>query len=151
MQKTNKQLDKLLGRLQKIRANLEKTFAVREWKKFLSLSYAEQNKIRKEWDNYYSEVRESPIYALYQAQKNALLQNRLYDVKELANEAKRMREDENSRTVEKPKYTDPFVYDFGATVRAYRETERRIKELLDTAVEDDSKELSSIFGTNEYE
>lgn len=87
-------------------------------------------RIINEWDQYYKNVDQTPIYALFQEQREAMSRRDYGRVKELADEARRMREDGNHITLEKPRSIDPFDYQHHPLIKAYRRVNKQIKELL---------------------
>lgn len=133
MQQTKAQLNKMLAACQAKRAELEKDPIIVAWKKFLALPYDKQVEIRAKWDEYYAQVHESPIYLLVESQKEAAFTGQVAVVKDLADQAKRMREDGANITLDYPSSVDVFEFDCGATVKAYRFLQKKIKELVNAS------------------
>jgi hypothetical protein len=108
--------------------NKDSAKIIAQWKSFMKFPIPEQTRIRVEWDKYYSEVKESPIYALVMEQRNAASKNNWIRVIDLAEQAKQMKLDGNHTTIPKPLFPDPWDFSFGY-VRDYISLERRIIEL----------------------
>lgn len=102
---------------------------VKAWKEFIALPYANQMKIRSQWEEYYKAVRSTYAYERFLIQKDALKAGDIGTVKGLAEEARQQRINEDWE-LQMPTGTDPFEFDFGAIVRGYRQNEQKIKELM---------------------
>lgn len=98
------------------------------WRKYLALPYGEQARIRRQWMNYYTQVQKTPIYELFQEQRRALFTKNFARAKDLADQARLMRENGDIITLVKPTSIDPWEFDFG-WVKAYNDCEKRIQEL----------------------
>lgn len=126
------------------------------WKAFLKLPYSEQEKIRKEWDQYYAEVKLTPIYLMLQAQKEAYRtmisksewpeeRNKAKQrFTELAKESRLMRENGDDITLPKPKSIDPWEYDKN-WVKAYKDCEKAISD-LNQEMNNLDEEAQSVWG-----
>src|ERR1035437_2382728 len=99
--------------------NLEKNKIIIDYKKFVNLPHTEQMKIRAVWEKYYEDVKSAPICALFQAQLAAAKINDWGRVKELAKDARLMRENGDNTTLAVPSCPDPAVFDFGEVVMIY--------------------------------
>lgn len=108
---------------------LDKTLVIKEWKNFVSLPYSQQRKIRNDWEKYLNDVKESITYGIVTEQKKALRHGDITRVKELAAELRAMKENGQLFFIDRPKSVDPFDFDYGAEVRAYKAIVAKIKEL----------------------
>lgn len=99
------------------------------WKNFNNLSYDEQRRRRIEWSAYYEKVAESLIYHIFLKQRDLARENRWGEVKELADEVRRMRENGHHITLTKPPHIDPFDLDNNIWIRDYKRLDREIKSL----------------------
>lgn len=100
-----------------------------EWQKWILLSPDEKQKIRAEWDQYYKDVQETPIYLLFQEQRAASRKGDIKRVKDLADQARQMRENGDINTLPKPKSIDPFEFEHSAFVVSYHRIKNKIAEL----------------------
>lgn len=106
----------------------ESVILIKNWKEFIKLHPKVQDNVRMQWKNYYNSVYESPIYALYSEQRIAARKNDWGRVKELADQARQMRENGHHISLTKPIGIDPWEYDYG-WVKAYKDVEQAIQEL----------------------
>jgi len=108
--------------------NNESKAQIEAWRYFWKISLDERVKMREEWETYYSEVKETPIYALFMEQRDAMSKNNYARVKDLSKQAKEMYKNGDHITLQKPNYIDPSEFDRGY-VRAYRNIKKAITTL----------------------
>lgn len=99
------------------------------WFKWNRLSHDEQIKILNDWNKYYKEVEETPMYALFQEQRRAASENNWGRVRELADQVREMRKNKDDITLTKPTSIDPWDFNHDMNIKAYNEIEEKIKEL----------------------
>lgn len=99
------------------------------WKQFLQLSYAEQMRIREEWEVYYKEVAQSPIAVMTMDANKALKKNNRVLAQDLLKQIKQMRKNGDAIIIKKPTSPEPAEFDYGDVVMAYKNCDRTIKEL----------------------
>lgn len=126
--------------------NEESKKMISDWKKFCKMSIAEQNKIRAEWEQYYKDVQETPIYMLFKAMGEANNRKDYGEVKALALEAKKMREDNIHAVLDKPLFTDPWEF-YRGWVKAYENYEQLIIELNEESDMPELQEAANVFGS----
>lgn len=114
------------------------------WKEFMKLPYAEQARRRQEWEKYYQEVKHTPIYALFQAQREADARKDSGEVIALAKQAKEMRKNGDHITLLKPKFVDPWEFSQG-WVKAYEDCIKAIDELNADLNMPDIEEANSVW------
>ncbi len=141
---TKAQSTKLLGALQHARNDLESNKTILEWKGFMRLPIHKQQAIRHEWNEYYKAIQDSVICHLFRAQREASRRNDLATVKDLGKQAGQMRRDGTHITTQKPLSTDPFDFDNGETVRAYKNLDKKIQTLAN--MPENKNEVDEIFG-----
>lgn len=118
---------------------------IKAWKEYCNLSYKEQTERKRAWSDYYENVKETPIYALFQEQKKAMASGNILRVKDLAKQARLMRINGDTETLTKPKFMDPDEFDRG-WVKAYRDYDWMIKQLnLDLSDEGNSNEIKEVW------
>jgi hypothetical protein len=127
---TKAEKEEKLARAVAARNFLENDPYVLYWKKFLQLPQHEQFRIRKAWDQYYIDVRETVSFAIFQEQKEAMRVGNIAKVKELAETARLMKERGDVPTLPKPTKIDPWEFERGQ-VQAYLNEIKLIKELTD--------------------
>ncbi len=82
----------------------------------------------KAWRDYYDAVKESPIYALFQAQREAASKGDHRRLKDLASQARVMRLKGDHITLDKPLGIDPWEFNQG-WVRAWLDCQQEIESL----------------------
>lgn len=117
----------------------ESATAISEWRSYWKLPQAQRSKIINDWDNYYKEMKETPMYALFIEQREAAHKGIWSRVKELAEQAKEMQLDGAHITIQKPFFTDPWEFSHGY-VKTFLDLEKRILELSDELNLDSVKE-----------
>lgn len=129
-----KQLKEVLGTL------LDK-LEVQQYLNLLKLPYEEQKSMEREWDVYFDEVREGPIYALFREQKEALDKGDLAKAKDALGEIRQAIAE--MPRVPKPRGFDPKRVRVSGEVNQYL----RVKEMIETLEKeistesDDAKDL----------
>lgn len=126
--------DQIIGRLQAVNQELingtgrhgdeESKKQIADYKVWGGMTNDEQVEVLKEWDEYQQEVKKSVHYAIFQEARQALKENNLPKVRELAKVAKK-----EPLMLKKPEFTDPWEYDRGA-VKAWQGNNKKIEELL---------------------
>lgn len=123
--------------------NAEARNLITAWKTFSLKPYEEQQRMLLVWGKYYADVKQTPIYALVQEQKEALSRRDLSRVRELAQQSTRMQKNGHHAVLTKPVGIDPWEFNHGAVI-AYVDLGKRIKEL--------EKELSfNDFGREDWD
>lgn len=117
---------------------LEKWFA---WNK---LSHDKQLKILADWDKYYKEIKETPSYLIFQAQRKAASQGNWVRVKELAKDAAEIKKNKDY-VLQKPTSIDPWDFNQDQDIKGYIEIEEKMKELTNYSSSTIDKELSDVF------
>jgi hypothetical protein len=115
------------------------------WRKWNLLGHEKQLKILAEWEKYYKEVQETPIYALFQEQRLAASKNDWGRVKELADQAREMRKNGDDITLTKPTSIDPWEFNHSGTIKCYLEAQEKIKELTNYPDLKKDDELEKVF------
>lgn len=119
----------LLRKLNRLKREMQQDPFYNDWQVWLLLPDEQKKEIQEKWDKYYEDVKETPIYALFQEQREAARKNNYTRVKELAAESREMRKNGDHITLEKPKATDPFEYNNSTFVHNYRSLKRKISDL----------------------
>lgn len=114
------------------------------WRKYMDMPYEVKARIKRQWDNYYLEVHKSPICALFQEQRRALTARNFARAKDLADQARQMRENGDVVTVLKPTSIDPWEFNWG-WVKDYLDCEKRIKELQDDLNAPEAQEQQEVW------
>lgn len=114
------------------------------YKIFMSLPIEQKVSIRQQWTRYYELVKESPIYSLFQEQRIAAKNNDWYRVKELAQDVRLMRENNDIVTIKKPTSIDPWEFDWG-WVKDFHTIEKRIKEIKEDLNAPDLAEQNEVW------
>lgn len=142
-------LDLLLGKIATIRNDPERKHPeskklLEEYESFNALPYALQEQRRQRWAKYYIDVRETPAYALFMAQREAASSNNHGRVSELGREAGRMSEAGANQTVDKPPFRDPDELYQNAWIRDFRKAMWEISEIkkkLGSVADEEAEEV----------
>lgn len=152
---TKRQLEDKLIKLTKIKEDIEKdpknehpesVKQMRAWKMFKALPYAEQSMRWAEWGKYYEQVKETPAYALFQAQREAAEAKQMNRVIELSREARQMRLNNDHITLPKPPFVDPWSLERG-WVKSYLDCEKQIFLLRDELRAPDAEETKEVWSS----
>ena len=133
------QKKKKLEKLEKQRLQCEEAYF--RLMAFRKLPYVEQQKIREEWDKYYKDVKDTPVYAMYCLMKEAFLKNDFGGVKVLSNTLREMKENEEVSTIAKPRSSDPYELENNVHANAYLNVVDAI-----IALQEDKEDDNDIFG-----
>ncbi len=150
---TNKQKEDLILKLTRKKYDIEfdKTNSHPESKKqmdaykiFMSLTLDQKVSIRQAWSKYYEDVIQSPIYQLFKEQQEASKKGNWVRVRELAQDARSMRENNDLITLKKPTSIDPWEFDYG-WVKDYMNLTKEIQELREEINAPDSEEQKAVW------
>ena len=115
------------------------------WFRWNRLSHDEQVKILNEWTKYYEEVKETPMYALFQEQRKAAKENNWGRVRELADQAREMRKNGDDITLTKPTSIDPWDFNHNMDIKAYNELDEKLKKLTHYSDVKQDADLKEVF------
>lgn len=100
------------------------TDIIKRWKAFQKLSYAEQSRIKQEWEEYYEACSKSPAAKHAYAMRDALKEGKIQQVKEMAILAEDIQA--VGVTVKKPFADDPNFLNLHPLVQEYKRIEYEI-------------------------
>lgn len=109
------------------------------WFKWNALSHEDQLKILTDWDKYYEDVKRTPSYMIFQEQREASRKGNLTRVKELAQDARKIKENKDY-ILKKPTSIDPWEFSNNEAIKAYEQLQKVIKELTnypDVSIDED--------------
>lgn len=116
---------------------------IASWRAYCRLPAPEQVKQLTAWDEYHKAVKTTLVYAMVQEQSLALKKKDLARVRELAGQVKQLKKEGKLFQLTPPAFPDPWKFNYG-WVKAYQNTERKIKELkaeLDAPEIEEMKEI----------
>ncbi len=144
-------------------AHPDSKLEIAKWRKFCALPKQDQLKLLEEWKVYYENVKQSPVYDLFQEQRKAmdftkvnnepieeqakLKQERWQRIRELGQQARLMRENGDLNTVTKPSSIDPWEFNQG-WVKAYKDCEQAIKDLKAEVSMGDPEDVKGVWDGN---
>ncbi len=124
--------------------NLGSKEVLEAWFKWNRLSHDEQLKILNYWEKYYEDVKQTPSYMIFQEQREAAAKNDWGRVKELALDAKKIKENKDY-VLAKPTSIDPWDFNHNMDIKAYEDIEEMIKELTHYSDVKKDKDLTDVF------
>lgn len=132
----NKRLNYLLGQKSMMeRLQLRGVFSskdaqqLKDYFDFLDLTPAERFSWQEDWDAYYLEVRETPVYQIAQALRNAYHEDNRSEIKRLLAENKAMMTNK-ALVLDMPKHPEPAIIEQGYAVGIYLEVCSKIETLM---------------------
>lgn len=128
---TREEKQKLYESYIRTRNELEYDPTVIAWKEWSKKPESEQLAEIKEWNEYYSKVKESVIYEMYMKQRDYASKGNYAGVKEIADQVKEMRKNNLHITTDEPKFTDPWEYRHNPNISAYLKAQEEIKSMSD--------------------
>jgi len=114
------------------------------WFKWNDLSHNDQVKILNDWDKYYEDVKQTPSYMIFQEMRKASRKGNITRVKELANDAKQIRENKDY-ILKKPTSIDPWEFRNNEAIKAYEQLQEVIKELTNYPDNFQDEDLGDVF------
>ncbi len=124
--------------------NLGSREVLEKWFKWNILSHDEQLKVLADWDKYYEDVKETPSYMIFQEQRIAASKNDWGRVKELAQDARKIKENKDY-VLKKPTSIDPWDFNQNMDIKGYLEIEEKMKELTNYSEVKQDIDLKEVF------
>lgn len=114
------------------------------WFAWNRLPHDAQLKILTDWDKYYMDVKQTPSYLIFQEQREASRKGDLTRVKELAKDARKIRENKDY-VLKKPTSIDPWEFRHNEAIKAYEQLQEVIKELTNYPDTKNDEDLGKVF------
>lgn len=121
----------------KRQATMEQTREIKEYLIWTKLTFADKDKIKMMWDNYFEKVKSTRAHAILQEMRVAVRKEDMNKIKQLRAECKRLLESPSE--LPKPPGRDPEEYNRGV-FEEYRNAKRL------AAQQDEWSGVESIFG-----
>ena len=102
-----------------IKESLEDLTVVQKFNWYNEQSAEEKQKVWDDWNLYFDKVKETKAYRRFLAQKKALLEDKLFLVKEFSDKATLQRFD-NKWELDKPIFIDPMVFEYSPAINLYK-------------------------------
>jgi hypothetical protein len=119
------------------RNRLENDPTIIAWKTWSKKPREDQLHEVDTWNQYYAKVKESVAYEMFITQRNAMKNGNYRIVREIAGQAKTMRENNQHLTTDAPDFIDPWEFRHHSNIQAYTTALRKIKEMSDYQAPDE--------------
>lgn len=116
---------------------LENDETVVAWKKWSNKPDHQQRADIAEWNDYFAKVKDSVIYAMYRQQRECAAKGNYAGVKEIAEQVKEMRENNQHITTQEPGFMDPWEFRHNPNISAYLKAKEEIKSMSEYAGTDE--------------